>query len=80
MPLIASARSDSIAMRRPRLADLLDGLRRAQADPRVRALVVKVGGRRIGLAQVQELRTAISAFAGAGKLTVAWAETSGDFS
>src|SRR6185312_1572448 len=69
-----------VAMRRPRLADVLDALRRATADDRVRALVVKVGGRPIGLAQVQELRTAISAFAGAGKLTVAWAETFGESS
>jgi protease-4 len=67
-------------MRRPRLADVLDGLRRARTDDRVRALVAKVGGQRMGLAQVQELRTAISAFAGAGKLAVAWAETFGDFS
>ncbi|HUY48961.1 MAG TPA: signal peptide peptidase SppA [Streptosporangiaceae bacterium] len=67
-------------MHRPRLADLLDGLRRARTDDRVQALVAKVGGRRIGLAQVQELRTAIAEFAGAGKLTVAWAETFGDFS
>jgi len=69
-----------VAMRRPRLADVLGALRRAAADDRVRALVVKVGGRPIGLAQVQELRTAISAFAGAGKLTVAWAETFGESS
>jgi len=69
-----------VAMRRPRLADVLGALRRAAADDRVRALVVKVGGRPIGLAQAQELRTAISAFAGAGKLTVAWAETFGESS
>ena len=67
-------------MRRPRLADVLDGLRRAAADDRVRALVVKVGGRPIGLAQVQELHAAIREFGGSGKLTVAWAETFGDFS
>jgi protease-4 len=67
-------------MRRPRLPDVLDGLRRAAADDRVRALVVKVGGRPIGLAQVQELHAAIREFGGAGKLTVAWAETFGDFS
>ena len=66
-------------MRRPRLADVLDGLRRAAADDRVRALVVKVGGRPIGLAQVQELHAAIREFGGSGKLTVAWAETFGDF-
>jgi protease-4 len=67
-------------MRRPRLPDVLDGLRRAAADDRVRALVVKVGGRPIGLAQVQELHAAIREFGGSGKLTVAWAETFGDFS
>ncbi len=69
-----------LAMRRPRLADIIDALRRAEDDHRVRALVVKVGGRPIGLAQVQELRTAVRAVARAGKLTVAWAETFGDFS
>ncbi len=65
---------------RLRLADVLDGLRRARADHRVKALVAKVGGRRIGLAQVQELRAAVQDFAAAGKLTVAWSETFGDFS
>src|SRR5437764_6128367 len=64
-----------LTMRRPRLADVLDGLRRASTDDRVRALLVKVGGRRIGLARVQELRAAVSEFRQAGKLTVAWAET-----
>jgi protease IV len=67
-------------MRRPRLADVLDGLRRARSDDRVKALVAKVGGRPIGLAQVQELHAAIREFARSGKLTVAWAETFGDFS
>jgi protease IV len=69
-----------LTMRRTRLADVLDGLRRARTDDRVRALIVKVGGRGIGLARVQELRTAIQEFGGTGKLTVAWAETFGDFS
>jgi protease-4 len=69
-----------LAMRRPRLADVLDGLRRARADDRVKALVAKVGGRRIGFARVQELRNAIADFGRSGKATVAWAETFGDFS
>ena len=69
-----------LAMRRPRFADVLDGLRRARADDRVRALVVKVGGRPIGLARVQELRSAVRDFARSGKATVAWAETFGEFS
>jgi protease-4 len=68
-----------LTMRRTRLQDLLDGLRRAAADDRVRILVVKVGGSRIGLAKIQELRAAIGDFRRSGKLTVAWAESFGDF-
>ena len=68
-----------LAMRRPRLADVLDGLRRARADDKVRALVVKIGGRPIGVARVQELRSAIAEFRRSGKTTVAWAETYGEF-
>jgi protease-4 len=69
-----------LARRRLLLADVLDGLRRACGDGRVRALVAKVGGRNIGLAMVQELRAAVGEFRAAGKLTVAWAETFGEFS
>jgi protease IV len=69
-----------VTMHRPRLAEVLDGLRRARTDDRVRALVTKVGGRRIGLAALQELRDAVIEFGQAGKQTVAWAETFGDFS
>jgi len=66
-------------MRRTRLQDVLGGLRRAAADDRVRALVVKVGGSRIGLAVVQELRAAIGDFRQSGKLAVAWSESFGEF-
>jgi protease IV len=69
-----------LTMRRSRLADVLDGLRRARADDKVRALVVKIGGRRIGLARVQELHAAVTEFRRSGKTTVAWAETFGEFS
>ncbi len=69
-----------LTMRRPRLADLLDGLRRARSDQRVRALVAKVGGRPIGLASVQEIRRSVEEFRDAGKVTIAWAETFGEFS
>ena len=68
-----------LTMRRTRLQDLLDGLRRAADDDRVRVLVVKVGGSRIGLAKVQELRAAIGDFRKSGKLAVAWSESFGDF-
>ncbi|MER7546951.1 signal peptide peptidase SppA [Actinomadura sp.] len=66
-----------LSMRRTNLRDVLDGLRRARSDSRVRALVVKVSGG-IGLALVQELREAVQALREAGKLTVAWAETYGE--
>jgi protease IV len=69
-----------LTMRRPRLDDVLDGLRRARTDDRVRALLVKIGGGRIGLGLVQELRDAVTEFGRSGKLTIAWTETFGDFS
>jgi protease IV len=68
-----------LTMRRTRLPDLLEGLKRAKTDDRVRALVIKVGGSRNGLAKIQELREAITDFRQSGKLTVAWSETFGDF-
>jgi len=68
-----------LTLRRPRLGDVLDGLRRAGADDKVRALVVKIGGRPIGMARVQELRSAVAAFRRSGKATVGWAETFGEF-
>ena len=68
-----------LGMRRPRLQDVLDGLRRARTDDRVKALVAKVGGRPLGFGAVQELRAAIAEFRESGKRTVAWAETFGEF-
>ncbi|MCP2339911.1 signal peptide peptidase SppA [Actinomadura rupiterrae] len=66
-----------LAMRRTHLRDVLDGLRRARSDARVKALVVKVTGG-VGLALVQEVRDAVLALREAGKYTVAWAETFGE--
>lgn len=68
-----------LTMRRLRLPDILEGLRRAGRDDRVKVLVVKVGGGRIGLARIQELRAAILDFRRSGKVAVAWAETFGEF-
>jgi protease-4 len=68
-----------LTMRRPRLPDLLEALRRAGGDERVRALVVKVGGSRLGVAKVQEIRAAVAAFRRSGKLAVAWTESFGEF-
>jgi protease-4 len=62
------------------LPDILDALRRARDDDRVAVLLVRLGGKSIGLAAVQELRHAITDLAAAGKTTVAWAESFGEFS
>lgn len=69
-----------LSRRRTRLGDLLDGLRRAARDDRVKVLVAKVGGQPIGLATVQDLRAAIADFRAAGKVAYAWAESFGEFS
>ena len=67
--LVETAPADPISailsMRRTNLRDVLDGLRRARSDSRVRALVVKVSGG-VGLALVQELREAVQALRDAG--------------
>ncbi len=76
---VADPVSAFMSRRKLRLSDVLEGLRRARQDDRVRALVVKVGGSRIGLARVQELREAIGTFRETGKLTVAWSESFGEF-
>ncbi|RVX44356.1 signal peptide peptidase A [Nonomuraea polychroma] len=68
-----------LSMRKTRLSDVLSGLRRARQDSRVKALIVKIGTAPLGLAMVQELRQAVIQFRASGKLTVAFAETFGEF-
>ncbi|MBF8192635.1 signal peptide peptidase SppA [Nonomuraea sp. K274] len=68
-----------LSMRKTRLPDVLSGLKRARHDSRVKALIVKIGGNPLGLAVVQELRQAVIQFRASGRLTVAFAETFGEF-
>ncbi|TMR16721.1 signal peptide peptidase SppA [Nonomuraea turkmeniaca] len=68
-----------LSMRKTRLSDVLSGLKRARQDSRVKALIVKMGSTPLGLATVQELRQAVIQFRSSGKLTVAFAETFGEF-
>ena len=63
------------------LADVLDGLRRARDDDRVRALVVRLGGQAVGLAAwCRNCARPSASSARPGKPTVAWAESFGEFS
>ena len=59
--------------------DVVEALERAGQDTRVKGLVARVGAAPMGVAQVQELRDAVAAFRAAGKWTVAYAETFGEF-
>ncbi|GAA4227439.1 protease-4 [Streptosporangium album] len=68
-----------LSMRKTSLTDVLSALKRARTDPRVKALIVKIGTRPLGLAMVQELRQAVVHLRAAGKLTVVFAETFGEF-
>lgn len=62
----------------PVLRDVVEGLRRAAADDAVVGLVAHVGGGALSLAQAEEVRRAVQAFAAAGKPTTAWAESFGE--
>jgi protease-4 len=62
----------------PTLRSVVDALERARRDEHVVGLVAHVGNRGITFAQSAELRQAVRAFAAAGKVTVAWAESFGE--
>ncbi len=62
----------------PSLRDLVDALDRGRGDERVAGLVLTVGGTRMGLAQVQELRDAVQRFRDSGKPALAFADTFGE--
>ncbi|GAA4890643.1 signal peptide peptidase SppA [Streptomonospora salina] len=68
-----------LARRHQQLRDVVEGIRRGAHDPRVTALVAKIDGRPLGFAKVQEVRDAVASFRAAGKDTVAWAESFGEF-
>jgi protease-4 len=59
--------------------DVVDALTAASDDPRVTALVARVGDARLGLASLQEIRDAVTRLRKAGKRTIALAETFGEF-
>ena len=61
------------------LRDVTDALERAGTDPRVKGVLLRIGGDEIGMAQVQELRDALAAFRAKGKFVAAYADTFGEF-
>src|SRR5216683_2706552 len=64
---------------KPTLRDVLDGIETAAGDPRVQALLARVGDDELGLGKTQELRDAIAAFRAKGKFALAFADSFGEF-
>jgi protease IV len=58
--------------------DVLDGIERAESDPRVKGIVARLGDGALGTAQVQELRDAIARFRAAGKFAFGYADSFGE--
>jgi protease-4 len=83
-PLVEYVPNDPLASviqgRMLQVHDVLEALDRAAKDDRVVALVARVGGGPMGLARIQELRDAVTAFRASGKPAIAWGTSFGEFS
>jgi protease IV len=64
---------------KPSLRDFLDAIEAAGADPRVKGILARVGDDELGLAEVQQVRDAITAFRAKGKFALAYADSFGEF-
>jgi protease IV len=62
----------------PTLRELVAALRKGARDDGVVGVVAHLGGHRLSLAQVQELREAVADFRTSGKPAVAWTESFGE--
>jgi protease-4 len=61
------------------LRDIVEALQKAATDDRVKGLAARVGQSNMKLAQVQEIRDAVTAFKKSGKPAIVYAETFGEF-
>jgi protease IV len=59
--------------------DVVEALQRGAGDRRVVGLVTRVGSGGLGLAQVEEVRAAVTAFRASGKPAILFSETFGEF-
>jgi len=60
-----------------RFSDLLFALKEAEKDPRIKALLLRVGDNTLGWARAQELREAVISFRASGKKAFAYLEEAG---
>jgi len=66
--------SDDEPMAGKGLRDILDRIRKATKDEKVKAMYVELGSLEVGFGKVNELRKALTEFRAAGKKAFAWAE------
>ncbi len=62
------------------LYDVIETIDRASGDARVRGLVARIGGDVMSLADMQEVRDAVSRFRASGRFAVAFSPSFGEFS
>lgn len=72
-PFVRVLRPGSLTLR-----EVLEALERARNDSRVVGVILNCSGAAVGLAQAQELRDALRAFAARGKQVVAYTDTFGE--
>ena len=58
--------------------DAIIALRRARNDDRVKAVIATISGQSLGLAQIQDIRSAVTALRESGKSTLLYSETIGE--
>jgi protease-4 len=72
-PIGALLNRDALTLR-----DAVEALKRGETDSRVTGLIARIGGSTLGLAQIEELRAAVTSFRAAGKPAVMFSETFGE--
>jgi protease IV len=81
-PLVEGAPDDGIERvflgEQSTLRDVLDGIERAQADPRIKGILARIGDSELGTARAQELRDALAQFRANGKFALAYADSFGE--
>ncbi|HYI72912.1 MAG TPA: signal peptide peptidase SppA [Skermanella sp.] len=70
--------SDALFSRGDTLRDVVDALDRGSNDPRVKGVVARIGGDRLGTGKSQELRAAIQRFRASGRFAFAFSESFGE--
>ena len=64
--------------RKPVIRDVVEALETASGDERVQGLLARIGNVQMGMAHIQEIRNAVTAFRKTGKPAIAFADTFGE--